>query len=169
MNLAKHDAETDMEMDMTPMIDVVFLLIIFFMIITDMTQQDLEDVDLPVAEHAQPDKPDPKEWRPIINVPHDGDMIIKKKTYFDPDVNTGPDKWNDLDVWLKSAANRMKKEPIAPGSSKMIPDEPVLIRADQSTPFKYVQYIMERCGQEGTQIWKLQLAVSTPDTNEAGN
>ena len=44
MNLAKHDADTDMEMDMTPMIDVVFLLIIFFMIITDMTQQDLGDL-----------------------------------------------------------------------------------------------------------------------------
>ena len=28
----------------------------------------------------------------------------------------------------------MKKEPIAPGSSTMIPDEPVLIRADQVTP-----------------------------------
>ena len=72
-----------------------------------------------------------------------------------------------IDVWLKSTANRMKKEPIAPGSSVVIPDEPVLIRADQSTPFKYVQYVMERCGQEGTQIWKLQLAVSTPDTNES--
>ena len=31
MNLAKHDANTDMEMDMTPMIDVTFLLLIFFM------------------------------------------------------------------------------------------------------------------------------------------
>ncbi|MDG1985750.1 MAG: hypothetical protein P8M11_14420, partial [Planctomycetota bacterium] len=76
--------------------------------------------------------------------------------------------WNDLDVWLKSAANRMKKKPIAGAGSPEVPDEPVLIRADQSTPFKYVQYIMERCGQEGTQIWKLQLAVSTPDTNQGG-
>ena len=49
MNLAKHDPETEMEMNMTPMIDVVFLLIIFFMIITDMTQQDLEELTLPMA------------------------------------------------------------------------------------------------------------------------
>ena len=42
MKLNKHDPQTDMELDMTPMIDVVFLLIIFFMIITDLTQQDLE-------------------------------------------------------------------------------------------------------------------------------
>ena len=62
----------------------------------------------------------------------------------------------------------MERAPIAPGSNIEVPDEPVLIRADQVTPFKYVQYIMERCGQDGTQIWKLQLAVSTPDTNEGG-
>ena len=169
MNLAKHDAETEMEMNMTPMIDVVFLLIIFFMIITDMTQQDLEDVDLPVAAHATPDKPDPDEWRPIINIPHDGRMIIKKKTYYDPEVNTGPEKWEELRVWLTSTANLMEKAPFPEGSSNMIPDEPILIRADQSTPFKYVQYVMEQCGQQSIQIWKLQLAVSTPDENNGGD
>ncbi len=42
MNLSKHQFD-ELEMNMTPMIDVVFLLIIFFMLITDMTQQDLED------------------------------------------------------------------------------------------------------------------------------
>ena len=44
MNLSRHDPETEMDLDMTPMIDVVFLLIIFFMIITDLTQQELEDL-----------------------------------------------------------------------------------------------------------------------------
>ena len=170
MNLAKHDANTDMEMDMTPMIDVVFLLIIFFMIITDLTQQELEDVDLPEAAHAKPDQPDPEEWRPIINVDFAGKMIIKKKVKYDPAVNQGKDKYSDLKTWLLQASKRMKQEPIAPGSSKLIPDEPVLIRADMSTPFRYVQDIMEQCGDQAISIWKLQLAVSTPegadDTNQ---
>ena len=39
MNLNKHKMEEE-KMDMTPMIDVVFLLIIFFMLISDMTQHD---------------------------------------------------------------------------------------------------------------------------------
>ena len=52
MNINKHDAKTEIEMDMTPMIDVVFLLIIFFMIITDLTQQDLEELKLPEARAA---------------------------------------------------------------------------------------------------------------------
>ena len=60
MDINKHDPETEMEMNMTSMIDVVFLLIIFFMIITDLTQQDLEEMKLPKAMAAVPDNPDPK-------------------------------------------------------------------------------------------------------------
>ena len=59
MKLQKTDDQQEMEMNMTPMIDVVFLLIIFFMVITDLTQQDLEELQLPTAENAQPDKPKP--------------------------------------------------------------------------------------------------------------
>ena len=44
MKLQKTDAQQEMEMNMTAMIDVVFLLIIFLMVITDLTQQDLEDL-----------------------------------------------------------------------------------------------------------------------------
>lgn len=169
MNLAKHDAETDMDMDMTPMIDVVFLLIIFFMVITDLTQQDLEDVDLPIAAHARPDTPDPNEWRPILNVMFDGPIIYKKKTYFDPEINTGKEKFKELKILLKDFADRMKVKdridsPELPAGSP--PDQPLLVRADMTTPFKFVQYAMEQCAQPTIQIWKLQLAVSTPEENQ---
>jgi len=169
MNLAKHDPETDMDMDMTPMIDVVFLLIIFFMVITDLTQQDLEDVDLPIAAHAKPDTPDPDEWRPILNIMYDGRIIYKKKTYFDPEVNKGKEKFKDLRLQLKDFADRMKvkdrkEDPSLPASAP--PDQPLLLRADMTTPFKFSQYAMEQCAQPTIQIWKLQLAVSTPEENQ---
>ncbi len=163
MNLQKHDPQTQMDMDMTPMIDVVFLLIIFFMIITDLTQQDLEDLQLPVAQNAVPDKPSKDEWRPIINVKHTGEMIIKRNKYFDPEVNVGPKKYEDLRTQLLSMAGRMKKAPIAPGSPKNIPDEPLMIRADETTTFKFVQEIMEQCSDQSISIWKLQIAVSVPE------
>ena len=41
---------TDSEMDMTPMIDVVFLLLIYFLVAT--TQDETTTVDLPKAQHA---------------------------------------------------------------------------------------------------------------------
>jgi len=163
MNLQKHDPQTQMDMDMTPMIDVVFLLIIFFMVITDLTQQDLEDLQLPVAQNAIPDKPPKDEWRPIINVKHTGEMIIKRNKYFDPEVNVGPKKYEDLRTQLLSMAGRMKKAPLGPGSPKMIPDEPLMIRADESTTFKFVQEIMEQCSDQSISIWKLQIAVSVPE------
>ena len=56
------------EMDMTPMIDVVFNLLIFFMIVTDLSQKDLADLTLPLANHAVQDKADDPDDRIFLNV-----------------------------------------------------------------------------------------------------
>ena len=166
MNLAKHDPETEMEMNMTPMIDVVFLLIIFFMIITDMTQQDLEDLTLPMAVHAVEDKPLPGENRPVINIKHDGITIVKSKVIYDEE-QFGRDT-SKLDLALSGMADRMKKEHLTEGDtcSPLVPGDAILVRADESTPFKFVQTILTTCGQQHIQIWKVQLAVSVPEENQ---
>ena len=156
MKKNKRDPETEMEMNMTPMIDVVFLLIIFFMVITDMTQQDLEDLQLPVAMNAIPDKPDPKEFRPIVNIKIDGSMWVKRKVYFDPEK---PDEYQQIRDFLSDVANRMKKK-------DNLPDEPLLIRADENTAFKEVQKLMEQCGYKGIQIWKIQLGAAEASDEE---
>ena len=166
MNLNKHDSETEMEMNMTPMIDVVFLLIIFFMIITDLTQQELEDLELPLAVEAAPDKPNPEEWRPIINIDHNGRMVVKRNDYYDPEKDQGPRKYDRLKIKLLDFAKRMKKEPLPELGGKLVPDEPILLRADRSSNFRFVQDIMEQCGDQSIAIWKLQLAVSVPEENQ---
>jgi len=165
MGLAKSDPETEMEMNMTPMIDVVFLLIIFFMIITDLTQADLEDLQLPVAQAASPDKPKPDEWRPVLNIPYDGRIVVKRETIYDPEADaSGGDPYLELKMWLADAAKRMEQAPLNDdGSGPIIPDEAVLIRADESTEFRAVQKIMEFCGAQGVQIWKVQLAAAEPE------
>ena len=43
----KGSPNTEIEIDMTPMIDLTFLLIIFFIIVNDMSQKQLEDLKLP--------------------------------------------------------------------------------------------------------------------------
>ncbi len=169
MNLAKHDPETDMEMNMTPMIDVVFLLIIFFMIITDLTQQDLEDLELPMAFHAVPDKPDPDEWRPIVNIPYDGRMVVKREVYYDPEVHDGQaEPYHEVIAWLAEVSRKMEKAHFnkEAGTGPMIPDEFLLIRADQSTSFRHIQKLMEFCGKKGVEIWKIQLAAAEPPTED---
>lgn len=47
MRLAKHRRKTRLEMDMTPMIDVAFQLIIFFMTVSQMSQANQEPMRLP--------------------------------------------------------------------------------------------------------------------------
>jgi len=156
MKLTKSNAQTEMEMNMTPMIDVVFLLIIFFMVITDLTQKDLEDLQLPIAVNAKPDKPDPNEFRPIVNITIDGSMWVRKRKYYDPE---NPDDYKEIKAFLTDVADRMKRK-------DNLPDEPLLIRADKYTPFKEVQKLMEQCGYKGIQIWKVQFAASEADPND---
>ena len=164
MQLNKHDANTEMKMDMTPMIDVVFLLIIFFMIITDLTQQELEEIKLPVAQTCVPDEPQQGVVRPIVNIDYTGKMVVMRETYFDPE--TGDLK--PLEGFLADQARRMPKEgldenkPIGP-NNPAIPANPLLIRADKNTEFKYIQKLMELCGKKGIQIWKIELAAAEPD------
>jgi biopolymer transport protein ExbD len=158
MNLNRHDAQTDMEMNMTPMIDVVFLLIIFFMIITDLTQQELEDLKLPVAVEADEDKPDPKVVRPILNIDYRGEIKVKREVYFDPE--DGDSK--QLEGFLADSARKMPQE-LDETSGMTLPDNPVLIRADQVTPFKEIQRVMEICSKQGIRIWKIEIAAAQPE------
>ena len=160
MNINKSKANTEMKMNMTPMIDVVFLLIIFFMIITDLTQQDLEDLKLPQARAAVEDKPDPKVVRPIINIPQSGRMIVKRETKYDPEVDG--DDMTGLERYLADQASLMPKKFDKEVGVKL-PDNPLMIRADMFTEFKYIQRIMEICGRKGIQIWKLELGAAEHD------
>jgi len=157
MNINKHDAETEMEMNMTPMIDVTFLLIIFFMIITDLTQQDLEQLKLPEARAAVEDKPDPKVVRPILNIPQNGKIIYKKEDFYDPEVD-GEDMTR-LERFL-SRQSKLMPWVKDPDLGVDLPDNPLMIRADMNTEFKYIQRIMEICGKKGIQIWKLELGAA---------
>ena len=165
MKLNRTSTGAEIVMDMTPMIDVTFQLIIFFMLLMDMTTKDLEELVLPQADSASEDKPNPKDPRPILNILSDGRILVKRDVYYDPQKDDGYAK---LAKFLEQRARYMKKElidPANPGLGKA-PDQPVLIRADQSTPFKYIQKVMELCGKEGIKIWKIQMAVSQPPPDE---
>lgn len=158
---------------MTPMIDLTFLLIIFFIIVNDLTQQELEDLKLPVAQKAGHD--DPPENRPILNVLDDGSIIWKKKRIYWPGIEprgTDPIRKGRPDFyWLLEQT--MVNDYLPWMTMKMddtlgieLPDDPILIRADRNTPFKFIQRIMEVCSREKVKIWRVQLAASEPEPQE---
>jgi biopolymer transport protein ExbD len=138
----------EMRMNMTPMIDVVFLLIIFFMIVTDLTQQELEDLVLPRADMAQKDE-NPPEKRMIININRGGEYVVKRKK-----LGIVDDCLDQIRNQLSFMTQFFQRED--DGCSK----QPILIRADLHTEFKYIQKVMQLCGEEGIKIYKIELACS---------
>ncbi len=154
---------------MTPMIDCVFLLIIFFVLVIDLSQQELEDLILPKAEFAEPDDK-PPENRPIINITQDGRMIYKRNVYFDPKVDgENYDKVIPLLVtWKDTVAKQenIKKQTVGGGMTMTIIDEPVLLRADKWTEWHYVGKFMEKCTYKDAAFWMLELALSEVDKEE---
>lgn len=159
MKLSKRADLPPMEMDMTPMIDCVFQLITFFMLITDMSQRELEVLYLPIAVRAQTDKPTTGEMRPVVNIVSDGRVYVRGKVYYDPQKEDG---YKDLRQYLSDMARRMPRKPLDEKNPKspLVPDNALLIRADRSTPFKHIQKVMELCGLQGIQIWKVELAAA---------
>lgn len=162
MRLSKHQAQVEMKLNMTPMIDVTFLLIIFFMLITDLSQQDLEELELPVAVQASRDEPDPTKVRPVVNVLASGAVIVKQVPLYDPAL----DDTGELERYLAEQAAFMIEQDDweyldpAQKSGPRVPDNPLLIRADKNTPFHRIQQIMALCGQENIRIWRVELAAA---------
>ncbi len=111
--------------NMTPMIDVVFQLIIFFMLVMDMSQQQFETIRPPSASLAHVG-PDPSEL--VVHCMPDGRVRIQGRTFSD----------EALESLLEGRR---------PGPGR--PDFPVLIRADRSTPFETVQKVMMAAQHHG--------------------
>ncbi len=144
----------EMKMNMTPMIDVVFLLIIFFMIVTDLTQQELEDLVLPKADQAAKDE-NPPEKRMIINITRPGHYVYRRN-----DLGIVDNCIDQIKGHLYSMVEFFPRED--DGCSK----QPILIRADRKTLFKYIQKVLQVCGEEGIKIYKVELACSVDKADD---
>ena len=145
----KHAKGTEVGMDMTPMIDVVFLMIIFFMIVSDLSQQDLAELTLPVADNAVEDEM--VEGRLIVNVLTNGEIEIKR-------VNRGTlDEPTAVNALRNYLAVEVQKGEFEEGGFS---EKSLLVRADKRTEFKHVQKIMRICGEVGIQIYKIELAAA---------
>ncbi len=167
MNIRKM-VQTPVEMDMTPMIDCVFLLMIFFVLVIDLSQKNLEDLVLPRAVFQQADD-QPSENRPIINVLQNGAVVYNRLVAYDPAVhqqNYAPIKELLLSIRKTGLADdrlHLKAETLPGGTIVQRIDEPILIRADKWTEWHLVGEIMRQCSQPDIAFWKVELALSEKD------
>jgi len=140
----------EVELNLTPMIDVVFNLIVFFMLITDLTQKDLDAVTLPRAERSTPDLP--PDLRVIVNVTKAEDWARTG----DVRVRVGgrdlsPEGLRDL-LYRRAELDR----PEAGGPSEV----PVLIRCDADVRWREVQWVMQACAKRPARIYRIQFATA---------
>ena len=125
--------------NMTPMIDVVFLLIIFFLVSSHLARQENQiEMELPVAQSAdddlQQDAP-----RITVNVKEDGTMWMGGRPV-SPDV---------LPQKLTAALNQQGD------------DLEVRIRGSRIAPYAFFEPIMLACTETG--IWNVTFAVYRED------
>jgi len=133
LNFKRQSAE-EVSVNLTPLIDVVFLLLIFFMVSTTFTKESHLEIDLPQSS-ADPAKPSVKEIEVIINA--EGGYSVNDK----PLVNNQEDT-------LKKAVEKLSS-----GDNKL----PFIITADAKTAHEHVVRVMDVAGQLGF----VQLSITT--------
>jgi biopolymer transport protein ExbD len=160
--------QKDVELDMTPMIDCVFLLMIFFALVVDISQKNLEDLVLPRATFRQLDDK-PAEHRPILNVLQDGSVVHNQIVVYDPKRHG--DDFEPVRALLRSlrqAGLSQKKLALEADDGSGRLRDPILIRADKWTEWHFVAAVMQQCNLRDIGFWKVELALSEIDRELPG-
>ena len=133
MNFRSRKDDFESEINLTPLIDVVFLLLIFFMVTTTFSKEAQIKLKLPEATSAE--KVDSKDKFLVIEINELGQFAVKG-----PEDEASRElissSHETLRRTLKQAARNMK-EPV------------VLIRADRLTPHESVVKAMDAARQQG--------------------
>ncbi len=159
---AGKEVEGGAEMDMTPMIDITFQLIVFFLVANDLSRKEVEELKLPQAIYGKEDKATEKDLRVIINILKPESLAAPSKI---PTI-----KVKGIEYDLKSLATFMrtmadqKREGEGAGAPSAIF---VLIRADKETPWQHVQYAMQVCADPTIRIYKMQFATTKREDGKA--
>jgi len=137
MNLRQADGD-EPEVNLTPLIDVVFILLIFFMVSTTFQKESEIKIELPEAG-ADPVEEKKDVLELVIDA--EGRYFIEQQQV----VNT------ELDT-LKKAISKFLGERTS---------IPVVIRADRQTPYESVVRAMDATSQLG--LVQMSLATSQPE------
>ncbi len=127
MLLKSKSAPASPTLEMTPIIDMVFLLLIFFLVATTFHQTEREmQIALPEAVSAGPISISLREL--IINVGAEGEIVVSGRTI----------SADDLRVLVQEAV---------PAN----PDQKVTVRGDRDTPYANIINVLDVCKGAGLQ------------------
>lgn len=138
MNL-RHRIKEDPTIDLTSLIDVVFLLLIFFMVSTTFERQAALKIDLPEASSVESEETQPDRLELVIDA--QGRMYLNDQQLVDDRPET-----------LKAAFSQQA------GDDRSLP---LLLRADRETPHHFVVTAMDVAAQLGF----VNLSIATDRTD----
>ncbi|SRR5258706_9491516 len=139
--------------NMTPMIDVVFQLIIFLMLANDMSRKEIEDLDLPSASHGDEDHGLLEKTRVIVN-------LLRNDTGGPPILKVHGEEMDlqRFQQYLLPIADQHREEDQHRASEIYI-----LIRADRGSRWQDVQWVMQAAADPKIRVHKLQFATTNPE------
>lgn len=125
--------ERVMPMDITAMVDVVFLLIIFFLTTSSLVELTRERMELPEqpGEEAESETPGL-----VVNINRVGDLIVEREVV-------------SLDQLMSMVAAEIRKEGGNPARVDL------LVRADRDASLEVVNDVAERLAGLGLRSWRL--------------
>lgn len=135
----KRHARAELSLNITPLIDVVFLLLIFFMVTTTFSQETKLSVSLPEAD-APLSEVQPSQLEVVVS--RDGSYSINGKLLVNSDINTLMQG-----LVLESAGDRTV---------------PVLLIADAQATHQAVVTAMDGIGQSG--FTEMSIATRRPES-----
>lgn len=127
MLIRSRQAIDAVQIDITPMVDMVFLLLIFFLVATTFHQTEREmQIALPSAASAEPISMSLREL--IINVSAEGGIIVSGRTLTD----------DDLSIVIREAV-------------AINPQQKVTVRGDRTTAYANVVRVLDIAKRNGIQ------------------
>ena len=120
-----------------PMVDIVFLLLIFFLVTWNFSRNETElDVKVPKAREG-------KETRRAV-----GEVILNVKS-------------NGTVVMNRRQMNAAELQDTLQKIASLYPDQAVILRGDESTDYRYVVEVLDTCRRAN--IWNVAFATSRPE------
>ena len=126
MRLQHHEKE-EPKVDLTSLIDVVFLLLIFFMVSTTFERESILKIDLPEASAVEDREEFPESLELVID--NEGRMFLNDQRLLDSEAAT-----------IRAAITQLT------GENR---DVPLILRADRQTPHHFVVTAMDVAAQLG--------------------
>ncbi|MDA3925940.1 MAG: biopolymer transporter ExbD [Kiritimatiellae bacterium] len=134
MNFRKNNKGDLPTFQMTAMMDIVFLLLCFFITTSVFSQWEYEiDITLPSAESGK--VPDRLPGEIIINISQDGRVSV-----------------NQQDLTLDALKGRLDR------LARYFPGQPVVLRADKATQYEDLIKVIDTCRK--ADIWNFSMATS---------